>query len=161
MRAGRGLPGKSVEAEEAFDRGCGNPGGGEETLLRIGGTNYQSAPLLVFDKQHDSEHRSLGAPRTKFEIFAYHPFNRIKAHSSHLLQHTRSHTCSHTHSHVWACVCYWQGAPDCAYEINQTEIRTRLWGLLWLNISRNIMETSPSDCQTFCLIELWERGAMP
>lgn len=45
-------------------------------LLRITGANYPTAPLLMFDKQHDSERGSRGAPRTKVEIFAYHPFNR-------------------------------------------------------------------------------------
>lgn len=55
--------------------GIGDPGGGEEALLHIGGTNYPTAPLLMFDKQHDSKDKSHGAPRTEFEIFVCHPFN--------------------------------------------------------------------------------------
>jgi hypothetical protein len=47
------------------------------------------------------------------------------------------------------------------WEINQIEIRTRLWGLLWLSISGNIMEMSPLTAQTICLIELQERGRWP
>lgn len=47
----------------------------KKTLLRIGGANYQTAPLLMFDKQHDSEDKSHEAPRTEFEIFVCHSFN--------------------------------------------------------------------------------------
>ena len=67
-------------------------------------------------------------------------------------------THTHTHSHIHACVCCWRGAPDCACEINQIEIRTRLWGLHWLHISRNIMEMPPSDCPGLLLNRALGKG---